>query len=81
MLGYRGKIGEEMAPDGTSRPSYFVPELDGVTAPDRETVREWADQRDEYDAETAYERHLETDDRYRWEHEQDELRAAFWGGR
>lgn len=76
MFNTRGKIGEAFGTDGVCRPSYFVPELDGPTAPDMETVREWADQRDEYDAEAAYERHLETNDQYRWEHEQDELRAA-----
>lgn len=85
MYGYRGKIGEAVQADGiTHHPSYFAPELDGPTAPDLETVARWryeqADAEAEIAAEMAIERHYETNDRYRWEVEQDERRAAFWSG-
>lgn len=64
----------------------FIEELDGLTFASLEDLLDYHASRDEayakaeQDAEMAYERHLETNDRYRWEHEQDELRAAFFGG-
>lgn len=54
-------------------PIYWEPEL--LTAQER-YEEEWG--RVEYEIEMAYERHLETNDQYRWEVEQDELRAAAW---
>lgn len=78
--GFRGKLGEAVQADGTIRPSYFVAELDGLTAPTVEQAFEWEAQRLDAEAEIAaevgYERHLETNDRYRWEVEEDERRAA-----
>jgi len=50
--------------------------------PELLTARELYEMRDaqaEYDAEMAYERHLETNDQYRWEVEEDERRAMAWG--
>lgn len=81
MAGFnRGKLGEATMADGFVRPSYFIPELDGLTAPDRRTAAIWrqeeADARAEQEAEMAIERHYETNDRYRWEVEEDERRAA-----
>lgn len=82
--GFRGKLGEAVQADGTIRPSYFIAELDGLTAPTVEQAFEWEAQRldaqAEYDAEMAIERAYETNDRYRWEVEEDERRAAFFGG-
>ena len=76
----RGKIGEATMADGFVRPSYFIPELDGLTAPDRRTAARWAqeeaDAKAEIDAEMAIERAYETNDQYRWEVEEDERRAA-----
>lgn len=81
MAGFnRGKVGEAVAKDGFHRPSYFITELDGVTAPDRRTAARWESERLDAEAEIAaevgYERHLETNDQYRWEVEEDERRAA-----
>jgi len=76
----RGKFGRATMADGMVRPSYFIPELDGDTAPDRETAARWEyERRDaeaEIAAEMAIERAYETNDRYRWEVEEDERRAA-----
>lgn len=81
---FRGKVGEARMEDGFTGPSYFVWELDGDTAPTRELAAQWErerlDAQAEYDAEMAIERHYETNDRYRWEVEEDERRAAFFGG-
>lgn len=78
--GFRGKLGEAVGADGVYRPSYFVAELDGLTAPTAEMAAEWESQRldaeAEISAEMAIERHYETNDRYRWEVEEDERRAA-----
>lgn len=62
----------------------FITELDGPTFASAEELDDYrwrnaSDDRSDYDAEMAYERHLETNDQYRWEHEQDELRAAAFG--
>lgn len=79
----RGKIGEALAADYTTRPSYFVAELDGVTAPTAEIAYEWEDQRLQYQEENAAEngwlRAAETNDRYAWEEEQDRQREAAFG--
>jgi len=77
----RGKIGFAPAADGSVRPSYFVPEMDGQTFASLEALSDWHWQNmpedpDEFDADAAYERHLETNDQYRWEVEEDERRAA-----
>jgi len=78
----KGKFGEQVQADGTWAPSYFVDELHGLTFPTREAAAEYrwheADALAERDAEMAVERALETNDRYAWECEQDELRAAAW---
>lgn len=62
----------------------FIPELDGILATSREQALEWEEQRlqaeAEYAAEVGYERFLETNDQYRWEVEEDERRAAAFGG-
>jgi hypothetical protein len=62
----------------------FAEELEGITA---ETVdlaqqlQQEADQaEDECRAEMAIERAYETNDQYRWEVEEDERRASFFGG-
>lgn len=82
MSHLRGKLGQATQADGTVRPSYFIAELDGDTAPTPELAAEWERQRldaqAEYDAEMAIERHYETNDRYRWEVEEDERRAMAW---
>lgn len=54
-------------------PIFWEPEL--LTA--QEMYEERA-AKAEYDAEMAYERHLETNDQYRWEVEEDERRAMAW---
>lgn len=78
----RGKIGRATMADGSVRPSYFVPELDGETFASLKALSDWHFDRqaeseaDEFDPDVAYERHLETNDRYRWEVEEDERRAA-----
>lgn len=81
---YRGKVGEARMADGFTGPSYFVPELDGDTAPSRELAAQWETERRDAEAEIAaemaIERHYETNDQYRWEVEEDERRAAFLGG-
>lgn len=81
---FRGKIGEVMQADGSITPSYFVAALDGDTAPTVELAFEWERQRldaqAECDAEMAIERAYETNDRYRWEVEEDERRAMAFGG-
>lgn len=69
--------------DGTTIPavaSLFIPELDGDTFESLADLADYFDAKAEIDAETAYERHLETNDQYAWEVEQDERRAAFFGG-
>lgn len=74
--------------DGTTitpAATLFIEELDGLTFATLDDLADYHAMRDEayaqaeYDAEMAYERHLETNDQYRWEHEQDELRAASFG--
>ena len=81
---FRGKIGQARMADGFTGPSYFIAELDGDTAPTRRLAAQWEQERldaeAEYDAEMAFERHLETNDQYRWEVEQDERIAAMNGG-
>lgn len=81
---YRGKVGEARGLDGWTAPSYFIPELDGDTAPSRQLAAQWESERldaeAEVAAEMAIERAYETNDQYRWEVEEDERRAAFWGG-
>ncbi|AZS06716.1 hypothetical protein HOU95_gp091 [Streptomyces phage Hiyaa] len=76
----RGKVGEARMADGFTGPSYFVWELDGDTAPTRALAAQWEQERLDAEAEIAaevgYERFLETNDRYRWECEEDERRAA-----
>lgn len=79
----RGKLGQATMADGSVRPSYFIPELDGETFASLEALSNWhfdrqaeAEGRAEQEAEMAYERHLETNDQYRWEVEEDERRAA-----
>lgn len=71
--------------DGTTipaLPSLFIPELDGDTFAslealnDRHWDRQAESEADEFDPDAAYERHLETNDQYRWEVEEDERRAA-----
>lgn len=83
MKSNRGKIGNALQADGATRPSYFVPELDGITAPDRETAAEWEvgrlDAEAEADAENGWLRAAENNDRYAWEDEQDRMRAAAFG--
>jgi len=80
----RGKIGEARMADGFTRPSYFIAELDGDTAPTRRLAAQWAQERADAEAEIAaeegYERFLETNDRYRDEVEQDERIAVMNGG-
>lgn len=84
MFGFRGKIGQDFDAQGVIRPSYFTPELDGDTAPTRQLAAQWEFERQaalaEIAAEDGYERHLETNDRYRWEVEEDERRATFFNG-
>jgi hypothetical protein len=64
----------------------FTEELDGLTFGSLEELANYhfdhqaESEADDFDPDMAYERHLETNDQYRWEHEQDELRAAFFGG-
>lgn len=62
----------------------FIEELDGLTFASLEELADyrWAqyDDEDDYDPDAAYERHLETNDQYRWECDEDERRAAFFGG-
>jgi hypothetical protein len=63
--------------------SLFIEELDGVTYATAEDAY-WhsfdeADALAEIEAEMAVERALETNDRYAWECEQDELRAQAFG--
>lgn len=85
MRGFRGKIGEETTIEGDYRPSYFTWVLDGVTYPTREEAALREAERLQAEAEIAaeegYERHLETNDQYRWEVEQDEARAAAFAAR
>ena len=63
----------------------FIPELDGLTFASQAELADWQWDRaaeldaDEYDPDAAYERHLETNDRYRWEVEEDERRATAFG--
>lgn len=80
MTHNRGKVGQAVAADGFYRPSYFIPELDGVTAPTLRLAAQWEferlDAEAEIAAEMAVERHYETNDQYRWEVEEDERRAA-----
>lgn len=62
--------------------SLFIPELDGDTFATKEALADWHWDRqaelyaNEFDPDAAYERHLETNDQYRWEVEEDERRAA-----
>lgn len=60
----------------------FIPELDGLVASTAEQAYEWEEQRLQYEqeayAEGAWLRHAENNEQYRWEVEQDELRA-YWG--
>lgn len=62
----------------------FVEELDGLTFATRDELAEWewqnAEAEAEWAAEVGYERFLETNDRYRWEVEEDERRAMAFGG-
>lgn len=78
----RGKVGEARMADGFTGPSYFVWELDGDTAPTRALAAQWEmerlDAEAEIAAEMAIERAYETNDRYRWEVEEDERRAAMF---
>jgi ferric-dicitrate binding protein FerR (iron transport regulator) len=80
----RGKIGEARMADGFTGPSYFVPELDGDTAPTRRLAAQWAQEKADAEAEAAaeaaIERHYETNDQYRWEVERDERIAVETGG-
>lgn len=80
---FRGKLGQATQEDGTTRPSYFIPELDGTTAPTAEMAYEWEQQRQQYEeeayAEGAWLRAAEDNPGYRWEVEQDEARAAAFG--
>jgi hypothetical protein len=60
----------------------FIEALDGLTFASLEELDSYNrmdDDADDYDADAAYERHLETNEQYRWEHEQDEARAAAFG--
>jgi len=84
------KAAREMRARRQAGADLFAPE------PERDWNADWADYKDqyaqreaaeeraayqaEYDAETAYERHLETNDQYRWEVDEDERRAAAFGG-
>lgn len=64
----------------------FIQELDGLTFASKEELADWQWDRaaeldaNEFDPDAAYERHLETNDRYRWEVEEDERRAMAFGG-
>lgn len=64
----------------------FIEELDGPTFVSQEALADWHWDRaaeldaDEFDPDAAYERHLETNDRYRHEVEEDERRAMAFGG-
>jgi hypothetical protein len=64
----------------TTLPELFVEELDGITAPTMEQAYEWEWQAEQYRqesyAESGWLRAAETNDRYAWECEQDELRAS-----
>lgn len=76
----KGQVCREFGSQTTTHPDLFIEELDGVTAPTVRQAREWEWQQAEAEAEIAaevgYERHLETNDQYRWEVEEDERRAA-----
>ena len=64
-------------------PDLFIEELDGLTAPTAELAYEWAEQAAQYEAEAYAEgvwlRAAENNEVYRWESEQDELRARAFG--
>lgn len=61
----------------------FIPELDGETVtPDEQAFKEHAERESmitmfEMDPDEAYERHLESNEQYAYECEQDELRALY----